>query len=122
MAISRALDSNNDLIIENGSLKLVRDAAEAIQHVRTRLLFYLEEWFLDTSAGTPWLQEVMVKPVNLANVESIIKTRIIQTPGVLTLQEFSMEYDTSSRRLNVQFTAETEYGEIEDGLEVTING
>lgn len=43
--IGRALDSNNDLIIEGGQLKLVSDGAEAIQHVRTRLQFYLEEWF-----------------------------------------------------------------------------
>lgn len=119
--IGRALDSNNDLIIENGSFKLVEDAAETIQHVRSRLLFYLEEWFLDTKAGTPYFQEVFTKPANLANIESILKTRILKTPGVERLIEFSMNYEGESvRKLTVDFSAETIYGVI-DQEKVTIN-
>ena len=119
--IGRALDSNNDLIIEAGQLKLVEEGAETVQHVRTRLLFYRGEWFLDTLAGTPWFQEIFTKPANLANIESILKSRILNTPGVQTLTEFSMDYTgASERRLNVQFSAETIYGII-DQASVTIN-
>lgn len=119
--IGRALNSNNDLIIENGSLKLVKDGAEVVQHVRSRLQFYLEEWFLDKSAGTPYFQLIFTKPVNLANIESILKNRILSTPGVSILTEFSMVYEGESRRkLNVYFSAETTFGEIISN-EVTIN-
>ena len=52
--IGRALNSNNDLVIEGGRFKIVDDAAEVLQHVRTRLQFYLEEWFLDRTAGVPY--------------------------------------------------------------------
>lgn len=118
--ISRALDSNNDLIIENGQFKLVADAAEVIQHVRTRLQFYLGEWFLDLTAGTPYFQSIFVKPANLANIESILKTRILSTPEVKKLIEFSMDYDKTSRFLDVRFSAETTYGTISNS-QVTIN-
>lgn len=119
--IGRALDSNNDLIIEGGQLKLVSEGAEAVQHVRTRLQFYLEEWFLDLDAGTPYFQQIFTKPANLANIESIFKSRILNTPEVLTLTEFSMDYEGDSvRRLNVSFSAETTYGLI-NNEEVTIN-
>jgi len=119
--IGRALDKNNDLIVSKGQLKLVEDGAEVVQHVRTRLQFYLEEWFLDLKAGTPYFQQIFVKPVNLANVESIFKTRILNTPEVEKLIEFSMEYEGgSSRKLTVSFSAETIYGVI-NNEQVTIN-
>lgn len=119
--IGRALDSNNDLIIEKGQLKTVEAAAETVQHVRSRLLFYLGEWFLDLQAGTPYFQEIFTKPANLANIESILKGRILNTPGVERLIEFSMDYEGSStRRLSVSFSAETTYGNIENE-KVTVN-
>lgn len=119
--IGRALDSNNDLIIQGGQLKLVEDGPEAVQHVRTRLQFYLEEWFLDLQSGTPYFQQIFTKPANLANIESIFKSRILNTPEVERLTEFSMSYDGGAvRKLTVTFSAETTFGVINDE-EVTIN-
>jgi len=119
--IGRALDSNNDLIVENGSFKTVGDGAEVVQHVRSRLLFYKEEWFLDKKAGTPYYQEVFVKPVNLNNIESILKLRILGTPGVEKLTAFAMVFEGGNKRgLSVSFSAETTFGTI-DNEKVTIN-
>ena len=119
--IGRALDSNNDLIIEKGQLKLVEDGAETVQHVRTRLLFYTEEWFLDLLSGTPYFQQIFTKPVNLANIESILKTRILNTPEVEKLIDFTLNYEgNSERKLTVSFSAETSFGII-DIQKVTIN-
>lgn len=119
--ISRALDSNNDLILENGSLATVEEGAEVVQHVRSRLLFYLEEWFLDTTAGVPYFQDIFKKPANLANIESIFKTTILRTPGVERLTDFSMDYQGGSdRNLTVSFSAETIYGVI-NSEEVKLN-
>lgn len=119
--IGRALNSNNDLIIQAGNFKTVEDGPEVIQHTRTRLQFYLEEWFLDLNSGTPYFQEIFTKPINLANIESIFKSRILNTNGVLLLTEFSMEYEgQSKRKLTVSFSAETTYGTI-DSEKVTIN-
>lgn len=120
--IGRALDENNDLIIESGSFKLVKDGAEVVQKVRSNLLFYFDEWFLDTQKGVPYFEQVFVKPVNLANVESILKSAIINTVGVQTLNNFALTYDGGSvRKLSVAFEAETIYNEIINS-EVTING
>ncbi len=119
--IGRALDSNNDLIVEKGNFKLVEDGAEVVQHVRTRLLEYLGEWFLDISSGTPYFEKIFIKPANLANVESILKIRILQTDGVLKLNEFAMDFESvNERELKVSFSAETIFGEI-NVERVTIN-
>lgn len=118
--ISRALNANNDIFVENGSFRTVTDGAEVLQHVRSRLLFYRGEWFLNLSSGVPYFESIFVKPANLANVESILKSTILNTPGVEKLIAFSMNYDNNARALSVTFTAETVYGEI-NNEEVTIN-
>lgn len=119
--IERALDSNNDILIRDGSFETVKDGAQVVQHVRTRLLFYLNEWFADKRAGTPWFQEVFVKPMNIGNVESIIKLRIANTPELKEIIEFSMVVpNPSNRRLKVSFSAETKFGTITNS-EVFIN-
>lgn len=119
--ISRALDSDNDLVIEGARLKVVEQGDEVVQHVRTRLQFYLEEWFLNLESGTPYFQQIFTKPVNLANIESILKSRILNTPEVNNLIEFAMTYEGASiRKLHVSFSAETTYGVIENN-EVQLN-
>ena len=119
--IGRALDSNNDIIVSKGSFATVEEAAETVQHVRTRLQFYLSEWFLNQNSGVPYFEKIFTKPANLNNVESIIKTKILQTPGVEALLEFSMEYSgASERKLSISFSADTIYGTI-NSEEVTIN-
>jgi len=110
--ISRALGANNDLILQNGSFLTVVDAAQVVQHVRTRLLFYTNEWFLDIQAGVPYFDRIFVKPADLADIESILKAQILQTPGVEILTEFSMEYNETTRALDVAFSALTEFGDI----------
>jgi len=119
--IGRALDSNNDLVIRSGRLKTVETSAEVVQHVRSRLQFYLGEWFLNLDAGVPYFQEVFTKPANLANIESIFKSKILRTPGVQRLTDFSMDYEGGSqRKIAVSFSAETIHGII-DKDKVTIN-
>jgi len=127
--IGRALNSGNDLVLLNGQIAVVEDGLQTVQHVRTRLLFYLGEWFLDTLAGTPWFEEVFVRPVNLATVESVIKTRILETPGITGLTDFLMDYDRPIRKLRVLFSATTDFGDltnvelfINNSAAVTFNG
>lgn len=113
--IERALDSNNDILIRGGSFATVSDGAQVAQHVRTRLLFYLEEWFLDLTKGTAWFQEVFVKPFNPGITENIIKSRIALTPDLKEITEFSMDIsDPATRQLQVTFSAETEFGFIDN--------
>ena len=40
---SRALNANNDIYLSRRSIATVKDGAEVVQHVRSRLLFYLGE-------------------------------------------------------------------------------
>ena len=99
--ISLALNASNDLELDEltGMIKMVSDGDEVCQQVRTRLLFYLGEWFLDTSVGIPYFQEVFTNPAIISLVESRLKDEIISTPGVLSLDTFATNFNSTTRAL-----------------------
>lgn len=109
---SYALDSNNELLLDGTRIARVVDGAQVVQAVRSRLLFYLGEWLLDTTAGVPYTQQIFVKPANLPRVESLLKTEILQTDGVAELISFSLVFDRTTRQVSVQFRARTTFDTI----------
>ena len=117
-----ALDENNNLILSRGNLLFINNADTVVQRVKNRLLFFQGEWFLDLNEGTPWYQEIFVKPINLNRITSVLKQRILETEGVnrITLFDIS-EYEPNSRKLSINFEAETIYGDIISSAEIPIN-
>ena len=90
------------------------DAECVAQNVRTRLQMIQGEWFLDTNAGIPYLQSIMVKPANLPLAEALYKKTILETDGVFQLTAFNMLFDPDLREHSVIVGVETIYGNIED--------
>jgi hypothetical protein len=109
-----ALNDNNDIFSRNGRIAIVENIDEVAQHIKTRLLLFLGEWFLDVEAGTPWFQEVFVKPVDISEVEAILKNRILQTPGVNELTKFNFTYESPTRIFSVTFSCTTIFGDLEN--------
>ena len=87
---------------------------QVAQRVKTRLLVFKEEWFLDQREGMPWFQDILTKPLDQGFVESEMKRIILETPDVEKLTEFSLNYDSIERLLDVRFSAESVYGSLVD--------
>lgn len=101
--VSRKLNENNDIFVDNtGNLALIYDEDQVIQAIRTRLSFFLGEYFLDSTIGFPWFELVLKANVNISSIESRIKLEITNTPGFARLTYFKMEL-SSSRVLSVVF-------------------
>ena len=113
MSIAMALNQDGDAFLNlNGSIGRVRDFFQVVQHVTTRLRFYKGEWFLNTDAGVDYFGKILIKPSNLALTESLIKNEIINTPEVESLNSFEMVFDSFTRKLKIQFSAATVFGEL----------
>lgn len=117
----RLLDVNNDIVFsESGFLRATRGRL-VVQQVRSNLLYYRAEWFLNRNNGVPYFQDVFVKPANLNLLESELKSTILNTPGVDSLISFSLDFDTSTRKVSVSFEARTIYNEdISDTIPLSI--
>lgn len=116
--MAMALNAENDIFASSGKIKRVTGGPQTVQDCRSRLLSYYGEWFLDTTFGVPYFEYVFVKPADLGLTESLLKTAILETPGVVELVNFEMDFDTTNRLLTVSFSAETEDGNVESA---TIN-
>jgi len=115
------LDPNtHDLVLRRFDLALVDGGALIVQRIKQRLLLFLGEWYLDTEAGVPWFQEILVKGVDLARVETLLKRAIVGTDGVARLTSLDLDFTPEPRRLLVSFRAVGENGEdlVVEGFEL----
>ena len=110
----RKLDANGDLAMGQDKLLTGYSAEEVAQNVRTRLKFFLGEWFLNTADGTDWFGGVLGKGSRLATRESIIRRRNLLTPGCVGMTAFSVTSDAVTRQLTVAATIISASGESAD--------
>jgi len=94
-------DEDGDVNVTNNQTSLVNGANEVMQLLRQRLRTFLAEWFLDTTIGIPYFQDIFKKNPSPIAMESAFKNEILNTPGVLELSEFELEVDPSLRTLTV---------------------
>lgn len=99
-----------DLDLTGGDLNIV-DGVDAIaQHVRIRLRTFLGEWFLDQRIGVPYYQQILVKNPATNTVRRILQEVVATTPGIVSVDDFSTDYDGPTRVLSVRFTATADGG------------
>ncbi len=101
-----------DLLLSGGDLTLVRDATAIAQEVTIRLNFLLGEWFLDTEAGMPYFQSILVKSPNLAAIRSIFHDEILNVAGINSVIDLTLDYNRQARRLDVSWRAASDLGEL----------
>lgn len=106
----RKLDASGDMVLGGGQAAFYRDQPEAVaQAVRTRLAMRLGEWFLDTSAGTPWNTKVLGK-FTAATRDATVRSRILGTTGVVSIDAYSSTFDPDRRAFAAAATISTAYG------------
>ncbi|MFT4466114.1 MAG: hypothetical protein ACMX3H_17940 [Sodalis sp. (in: enterobacteria)] len=107
----RREDENADYSFGQGDHTFLSDSPEAVaQAVRTRLALWRGQWFLDSEEGTPWRQAVLGKH-NSETYGLAIKQRILNTPGVRAITDFSAIASPETRKITVTVRIQTLYGE-----------
>lgn len=81
------------------------------QTIRTRLRLFYGEYFRNIQDGTPWFQVVFGKNRNQGIIDSVIKSRIVQTNGVIKLLNYSST-EEDDRTLRIEATVLTSFGEV----------
>lgn len=107
----RQLDPNGDSTFGSGFTAFLVDTPDAVaQAVLTRLLLWTEEWFLDSSEGTPYKTQILGKGTQTL-YDLAIQQRILGTEGVLEIASYSSNFSASTRRLTVSAQIKTIYGQ-----------
>ena len=115
----RQLTSTGDYFFGFGQQCFLANSPEAIgQIVRTSLLLFLGEWFLDVTVGMPWLETVIGKQGQSSNglsaqnvADASVQAYILQVTGVTDIASYSSTIDPNARTYSVSCTINTEYGQ-----------
>lgn len=108
-----ALTTFHDLDTSSLDLKLVDKADQVRQQLLIKLKLWRGEWFLDTEFGTPYLQQILGKQLTLSGALAALRKSILEVEGVRQILTFSYSFSNSTRKLTVEFTADTPYGIVE---------
>lgn len=104
----RALTDGGDYAFGQGSAVFLVDSPAAVgQAVKTRLMLWSGEWFLDVNEGTPYLSQIVGVGAQTA-YDLAIQERILGTEGVLSIDEYASSLQ--ERKLSVTATISTVYG------------
>lgn len=106
----RKLDPAGDYTLGSGADFLVNSPEAVAQAVKTRLALWKGEWFINTADGTPYMGDILGKRYQRQNPDSVIKQRILGTPGVTEITSYSSAFDGSTRTFTVAATINTDYG------------
>lgn len=82
-----------------------------MQDVFIRLRMFYGEWFLDPTQGIPYFRYVLVVNPDQRLIESIFRRVVLGTPGIASLDSFSMTFDRPNRQLFVTFVARMTSGQ-----------
>lgn len=108
----RKLDANGDRVFGRDQKAFWINVPDGVaQAVLTRLQLYLGEWFLDTSDGTDWRHKVLGNRTATL-YGPMLRTRILQTRGVVELVSFASQLNRDTRALGIQGEINTLYGDI----------
>ncbi len=89
-----ALSSKQDLVLIGGADRIR-------QQITVTLLTFLGEWFLDQTWGVPYLEKIMVKTPNRAEIENIVRAKVRAIPGVTVVPMVQIELNAVARRARI---------------------
>jgi len=105
----RRIDANGDWTFGSGRASYADRSESVAQRVKTRILSFQSDWFLDLSHGLPWFQ-LIERPADLARIERAVKSQILRTDGVSKITDFSMSPNVTTRQLSITTTIVDVYG------------
>lgn len=106
-----ALDASHDLFLGSRAGVATVSGGEAVaQRLLTRLRLFRGEWFLDVNAGTPWFQTILADRADIRSIELELKRQITETPGVVSILSFAVDFNRSTRSLSISFEVDTPFG------------
>lgn len=102
----RQLDASGDYTLN----AFLANSPQAVgQAIKTRLALITGEYWLNVTEGTPWRTQVLGKYTSNA-YDAVLKSRILKTQGVLSIDAYDSQLDRNTRALTVTATVSTIYG------------
>lgn len=93
-----------DVVFINGAAPVTQRTATVVaQRLRITLYTFLGEWFLDTTVGVPYYQQIFGKIRTKSAVDLIFQQIITDDPDVIEILTFESTLDNANRGYSMTF-------------------
>lgn len=110
----------NDLVFVNGQAPVTQLLTVIVaQRLKITLYTFLGEWFLDTTVGVPYFQQIFGKVRTKATIDLIFQRIISGDPDVIEILSFESSLTSGTRGYSMTF--QVRVADNTDSLPITIN-
>ncbi|QHZ60040.1 hypothetical protein PJKIFABJ_00104 [Pseudomonas phage PE09] len=114
--------ATGDLVFQNGACPATQLQADVVaQRLRIKLYTFYGEWFLNTTIGVPYIQQVFTKVRRKSTIDLIFQGIISADPGVIEILTFQSEV-TAQRGYTMTFSVRALDNTESLPLTITIGG
>lgn len=119
-----ALDPDDgDLMIGDDGDAVFNTGADGIaSDLQDCFKTWLGEWYLDTSLGFPWLQDVLGQRYDAALIRRDVTQLALSRPGVASVQGYVSTYDNVERVITIAFQVVCDFGALIDATLTATQG
>lgn len=94
----------NDLVFQNGACPVTQLLTAIVaQRLKITLYTFLGEWFLDSTIGVPYFQQIFGKIRTKATVDLIFQRIISDDPDVIEILSFDSSLTPETRGYSMTF-------------------
>lgn len=105
--IVRGLDANKDWLFGKGRNDYNANNKAIEQSISTRLNSFLGDCFFSLDSGLDWFNLLGTK--NQVALELAVRSTILNTSNVTAIVNLTINLESSTRRITMQYTVETVY-------------
>ncbi len=105
----------HDLIIENGDIRLTKDGEITLQKIKTRLLFFVGDSFLNPDNGVDYLQYVFANSVTDETIRNLFIKELQAIPEIIEIIELEVVRDRVGEKVTISFKVKDMNGNIVEG-------
>lgn len=106
----RKLSTTGDFTFGQSQLNFLSNSPDTVaQVIKTSLLLWLGEWYLDLTVGMPWIQGVLGKH-NQSTADVTVQDYILQVQGVTDISKFGSIAQEDVRKYTASAQVDTVYG------------
>jgi hypothetical protein len=109
-----------DVVYDNTKVTVTGGSSEAVaQRLTIKLNTFLGEWFLNTTAGVPYYQQIFGKVRSKAAIDIIFRQQISSEPGVLEITDFFSDI-SAGRTYSLTFRVRTTQNQITETITINV--
>lgn len=111
-------ENSEPVLDASGNIKIITGVESLAENIDQRLKLFLGKWFMDTTAGVPYFEEILKKPVDPDLVASILNAEILKEPEVTGITNVTADLDANTRDFSYSATVNHIFSD--EPLEVSI--